>query len=926
MKKFLIILGAIFGVILIALIVTPMIFKDDIQKAVDEAMAENLNARVFYDPDGFNLSLISNFPNFTLGMSNFGIAGNAPFENDTLVSIGSFEVVVDLMSVIGGDQIMVNAIVLDQPNIMVKVLPDGQANYDITVPGEEEQTVSQDEPTGESTAFNVGIQRWEIKDGNIGYFDEATQAYATIAGLNHKGSGDFTQDLFDINTLTTIDGLTSGFENVEYLSNKSMQIDMTLSMDLPNAKYTFKDNEFKLGGFGFGFDGYVSMPGDDIDMDMTFSGREISIASLLSLIPGAYQEYLDGLTTSGEINFDGFVKGTYNENSLPSVNAKLGIANGKIVYADYPIPVEEINMSSELNVPGENMDDMTFRLSQFSMLVDGEKTEASMFFGNLQNYTWEFAMNGKLDLEKMMKVMPLDSMELKGKIDANFSTSGNMALIEAEKYDQIPADGSLGIRDFYFSSADLPQGFGISKSEMTFNPKEIALRSFDATLGKSDMQVTGSLSNFIGFALSKDQILKGTLTFNSSTFDLNEWMTDEEVEEEEVEDTLALEVVRIPQNIDFRMDSKINQILFDNLTIQDLDGLITIKDGLASLDNVDFELLEGDFVMNGAYNSVPENPEYDFGFSITEMSIPASFDAFNTVQKMAPMAENMTGNFSTDFKINGVLGQDMMPIYDLMYGKGVVQVKNASLQDKLAKGISKILQTGEEGLQISDVEANCEIKDGRLFVEPFEAKLAGRKATIWGSNGIDGSLDYNVASTIKSGAAGQAVNSLLSSVTGGKKLVGETVDLTVNIGGTYEDPKVGLGSAKPSGNKSGGGSAIDVAKDSAKGKVKEESQKAAKEQADKIIAQGKKQADKVRAEGKKQADKLRADAKKQRDKLVKDAGSNFLKKKAAQVAGDKVVKEAEKHAKKLEAESNKRADQIEAKAQKQADAIMAKAN
>ena len=42
--------------------------------------------------------------------------------------------------------------------------------------------------------------------------------------------------------------------------------------------------------------------------------------------------------------------------------------------------------------------------------------------------------------------------------------------------------------------------------------------------------------------------------------------------------------------------------------------------------------------MNGAYNSVSESPEYDFAFAIKEMSIPASFDAFNTVKKMAPMA------------------------------------------------------------------------------------------------------------------------------------------------------------------------------------------------------------------------------------------------------------------------------------------------
>ena len=52
MKKFLIILGSFLALLLAAIILIPIIFKDDIRKALDQAMEDNLRAEVYYDVDG----------------------------------------------------------------------------------------------------------------------------------------------------------------------------------------------------------------------------------------------------------------------------------------------------------------------------------------------------------------------------------------------------------------------------------------------------------------------------------------------------------------------------------------------------------------------------------------------------------------------------------------------------------------------------------------------------------------------------------------------------------------------------------------------------------------------------------------------------------------------------------------------------------
>ena len=851
--------------IFLVLVLVPIIFKDDIKKAVDEAMAENLRAKVFYDPSGFNLTLLSNFPNFTIGMENFGISGVDQFEGDTLVSVGSFEVIVDLMSVISGNQITINAITLDQPNIMVMVLPDGSANYDIAVESESEpESAAVSESSSSDTKFDVGIKKWEIKDGNLVYLDESMHFFTSVIGINHLGSGDFTQDLFDLVTTTTVDGLSMGFEGVEYMSDKKLNIDMTLSMDLPNAKYVFKENKISLNDFGFGFDGFVAMPGENIDMDITFSGQEITLKSVLSLIPGAYAEYLDGVQADGQIDFAGSVKGTYNETMMPTVTANLNVAGGNIKYAEYPIPMEQIEINTSLNVPGENMNDMTFDLEKFSMLLDGESVLASMSFGNLENYTWNFNLNGNLDLGKLLKVMPLEGMDMRGKINADFSTSGNMALIEAERYQDIPAKGNFSIKDFYFSSSDLPQGFGIKSTRASFSPKTISLDEFDATLGKSDMQMNGYLSNYIGFALSDEEVLTGKLDFNSNTFDLNEWMVEEDtIVTESGEDSLALEVVKIPKNIDFRLASSMKQILYDSMTIENLKGDIIVKNGAARLEGVDFDLLGGKFTMDGSYVTADvDDPLFDFQFAINNLSIPVSFQTFNTVQTLAPAAENMTGSFSTDFKIAGALGQDMMPLYDQMIGAGVVQIADASMSGtKVTSAIAAVtrLQGGDktEGVKLNDVTMQVEIKDGRVYVKPFDVVLNNYKTTISGSNGIDGTLDYRMEMVVPAGVVGNALNSALASFTGGKPAVGSTINLNLKVGGTYEDPKVGLAGSE-AGEESESSGVAASAGAAAKAKLDEEKKKAEEAAKAEVDKKKKEAEEKAKAE----AEKAKAEAEK----------------------------------------------------------------
>ncbi|MEM8893163.1 MAG: AsmA-like C-terminal region-containing protein [Bacteroidota bacterium] len=960
MKKVLIGLAVFLALVIIIVSVIPIIFKDDIKAAIDEQIDQNLNAEVFYDVDNLGLSLLSHFPSLSVGMDNFGIVGVDQFDGDTLVSVGSFEVAVNLFSLMGS-KIVVDGIYLNDAKINVIVLEDGSANYDIAVASEEVAQPEEESPGG---AIDIGIDRWEINDAVVIYDDRTLPFFMSLQGLNHSGSGDFGSNVFDMVSETAIAKIDVSFDGIEYLSDKQLAADITLGMDLNAMKFTFKENNIRLNDFGIGFDGFVAMPGDDINMDMTFGAKETAFKSVLSLVPGVFLEGFEDLKTSGEFQFDGKVAGTFNETTMPAFNvglqvsdamfqypdlptaitnintdmrvdnrdgnidnttinvsqfhmdmgnnpidAKLfiknlinydmdadvsarldlaelasmvpmeglnmkgifeanlkasgvydsiaqtiptidlnmALADGYVKYDEYPIPMEDMQMQASIINTSTKMAETVIKVDQFGMLLDGEKVGATLTLENLEDFTWDLAVHGAVDLEKVMKIFPQEGMELKGKIKADLDSKGKMSDVDAERYDRLTTAGNMEITDLYYVSEDLPQGFGIKSSQASFNPKAIQLKKFDATAGRSDMQVNGTIMNYMAYALEEDAILDGTVIFKSSRFDLNEWMSDEETPVTTEEDTTTLEVVKVPENINFLLRSSIDQVLYDNLTLTNLNGDIIVRDGAINLNGVGFNLLDGEFEMDGAYVTKDlENPEFDFDFGIQAMSISKSYEAFNMVQALAPIAQNITGDFSTNFKMSGALGQDMMPIYESLSGAGLIDVAKAAVKDvKILQSISSVTNLGSTSLNqgtiadITDLVLSAKIEGGRFAVDPFDINLGGRSANISGSTGLDGSLDYVINTSVPAGAAGSAVNSALASLTGGNNVVGDEINLKLALKGTYDNPQVGIAGAEPG---EGGATAgvqtavkqqaeqeLEVQKEKAKEELKEQQAEVEKE-------------------------------------------------------------------------------------------------
>ncbi len=917
MKKTLIVFLSLIVLVIVAAVAIPIIFKDDIKAAIDEELAKTINADIVFDVDDFSLSLFSNFPNLTVEVQNFGVINREPFEGEQLLGMESLEVEVSLKSVLIDDDMRLKGVVLNRPQIYVRILEDGSANYDIVISEEDSLVLEEEEAASE---FTFAIDHWEINNADIIYDDQTLPLRLEVKDLSHTGSGTFSEVLFDLTTNTTADTVNITYDGVKYLSNKKLDVDMVLGISDDYSKYTFKENTIRVNDFAVEFDGYFAMLEEAYEVGLTYASKDNSFKSLLSLVPEAYLEGFEAVKTKGSLSFGGAVKGIYNDDRLPAFSLSLEVADAMFQYPDLPTAATDINIKTTINNPDGIIDHTTVDVSRFHINLGGNPFDATLKVSELDDVKWDLKAEGEVDLKNIVEIMPMEGVTLAGLIDLNMQSSGKLSLVENEQYDQLTTAGSIKITDLKYTDKSQPYDVAINSADASFDPKEIKLSAFDAVIGKSDMQMSGNISNYIAYVLDSNQVLKGVINFTSTMLDLDEFMSEEETETV-AEDTTSLSVIPIPTNIDFVLNSKIETVKVMDMILTKAKGDVIIKKGIANLSNLVFNTLGGQFVVNGSYNAMDvKNPAYDFKLGIKDMSISESFKAFSTVQKYVPLAKNMLGNVSTDFNISGLLTQNMMPNYGSINGGGLLNIAKAALEKpKFLADLSSVTKLGGAGgsndkISLKDVLMTATIKDGELSVKPFDISIGNYTTNVSGKTSVDGKLDYRMDMKIPAGALGAQINSFLSKYAGGGN-TSSTIKLPISIGGTYDSPTYSL---------LGGGvkqQATTVIKDVVKEKVKENFDAAKEEQRKKILAEAQKQADDLTAEGQKAADKLRKEGYAQADNLIKEAGSNFFKKKLAEEAAKKLKISTDRKAQQLENEAKKKADALLATARKKADAV-----
>lgn len=781
MKKGLKIAAITVGVIIILMLLLPFAFQGKIADIVKTEGNKMLNAQ--FDFKKLNISLFRNFPQASVTLEDFWLKGTGEFANDTLVQAGEVTAAINLFSLFGDSGYDISKIFIEDTKLHAIVLPDGRANWNIMEP---DTTAATETPAAEeeSSPFKVKLQRFVIKNMNLIYDDQQGKMYADIQDFNATCAGDLGNERTTLKLEAETKSLTYKMNGIPFLANANISAEMDVDADLANNKYTLKDNTIRLNAIQAGIDGWVALKDPAIDMDLKLNTNDIGFKEILSLIPAIYATEFSSLKTDGTATLNATAKGTLLGDTVPAFNVDMQVKNAMFRYPALPAGVDQININANVQNPGGNIDLTTVDINPFSFRLAGNPFSLTAYVKTpVSDPDFKVEAKGILNLGMIKQVYPLGDMELNGTIDADMQMSGRLSSIEKEQYDRILAAGTIGLTDMKLKMQDMPD-VEIKKSLFTFTPKYLQLSETTVNIGKNDITADSRFENYIGYAL-KGTTLKGSLNIRSNYFNLNDFMsaTGEEMSSSgdvtTTDSVSSTGIVEVPRNIDFQMDANLKQVLFDKMSFNNMNGKLTVKDGKVDMKNLSMSTMGGNVVMNGYYSTADaKKPELKAGFKLTNIGFAQAYKELDMVQKMAPIFENLKGNFSGSINVLTDLDAAMSPILNTMQGDGNLSTRDLSLSgvkaiDQIADAVK---QPSLKEMKVKDMTLDFIIKDGRVETKPFDIQMGDYNLNLSGSTGLDQTIDYT--GKIKLPASAGNISKLM------------TLDL--RIGGSFTSPKVSV--------------------------------------------------------------------------------------------------------------------------------------
>jgi uncharacterized protein involved in outer membrane biogenesis len=567
--------------------------------------------------------------------------------------------------------------------------------------------------------------------------------------------------------------------------------------------------------------GHIEMDNEPFDFKVLFKNPEtaqyidamakgkINLADVTKFVK------LEGNTKlAGQVAADIFAKGNMSALQTQQGDFKAGgfldIKNLFYSSSAFPQPIQNGNIKVQVENTGGVADNTSVNIPSGHIELGQDPFDFTLALKNpMSSADFHGSAKGRFTLDNVKQFTAFEpGTTLSGILNADVKFAGNKTAIDKGEYDKINTSGTASLANVKYVSPDYPGGISIPGVNATFTPTNVTINNFSGSYLKSNFTGSGSLDNLVGYAL-KDEALKGTLNVAVDKMNLNDWMGTEPAPAPTPAaatpaptqaSSVTSEPFLVPGNIDITLNTNAGNVVYDKVDYNNINGTVRLADETVTLKDVKTEALNGTIAFNGSYSTKTNKKEPDIAinYDIKDVDIQKAFLSFNTVQKLMPIGQFLSGKLSSQLSMKGNLNGDMMPDLSSLTGKGNMLLLEGVLK-KFAplEKLASTLQISElQSISIKDIKNYIEFANGKVLVKPFPLKVKDIEMEIGGMHGFDQSLEYFIQMKVPRKYLGTAGNNLINNLAsqannkGIPVKLGDVINLNVKMGGSVSNPTI----------------------------------------------------------------------------------------------------------------------------------------
>ena len=760
--------GILLLLLLAFVLIFPGFFKARLIQMVENELARRFRAEITFED--VRVDLWRAFPRMNLGLEEIQVLGIESFQGDTLLRLESLDLRIDLNSVIGGKELDIHSLHLEGPELYARIDREHGPNWLIT------REVSTD-----SSSIVLDLQRYSIANAILHYRDEVAGTEAEFLELGHRGSLRLDGQSYELDAVTEVGSASLYASGAQWLRDQSLELAGLALIDLEQSSWMLEEYVLLSSGLHINIDGGINLDAGIPNADLSFGLQESSLEELIALIPEAWQSQAGDWEASGQLAFNGFLKGSWEAGNWPESRGDLNLKDGAMSMdaGTEPARLEKLNVAMGWKLPAGPLSGLSLAFDQVQgQLQQGAERGSFDFSGRIDDPLQKMKVEGSARADLNLRLLEpflggeaLGIDHLEGDLELDATVSGSLAEAMKGRHDRLKWSGDMKVANGMYESDLLPMPVYFDQLDLILAPVRFQLNKAMLRAGNSDLSLTGSLEDPLRTLLQGDGI-RTNLRMESGMLDLNEWVIDSSASS----GGSGTRYREIPEGITASVEvPNISALEVEDLKLAQVSGTARIDQGVLTVERAKGKGLGGQLEGTGTY-SVPESgvPEMKLGIKAEQLDMTQTIDAFDVLSQIAPIAPLLKGRLNTEFVLSGSLDEALYPKLNTLDGEIFTQLLNADwigelpLSDGIiGQGLSRYIETDKlQDFRLDGIRTWFELTDGRVALEePVLLRNADAAMALSGSHGLDMTMDYRLELDVPTswlGIAGTGISALSS--------------------------------------------------------------------------------------------------------------------------------------------------------------------
>jgi hypothetical protein len=720
-------------------------------------------------------------------------------------------------------QVVVDAIVLDEPRILVEIDADNISNLPVLATsgestGTEPETTSSDEGPGAAMAFL--IQRLQINDAHLSYRDATTGMVLNVDGLDQRLrlAGDLAGgELRNISLDGLIEIAALGVElptqfavplegirlRVEHRAALNLAGDF---LTLDHLAVTVQELELE----GAGTVQALSSP-EARKVSLRLGAGPVDVGQLIRSLPaelltltGPDGKSTEGPEVDGVLRVDVAIDGPFGADSIPAVNGTAAVERFALGYKGMGEVVSELEGKLAFSLDSVVSDGISGRLL-------GEPLHLTFSLHDLAAPHARASVKTALNLTraKAQNLLP-DSIDAAGRVALDLALDTRLLTPETGT-----VDGSVEFQGIRLRAPALEEAIAIESGALAFQGQRLSAEGVAVQIGESDLTMNLDARDWLPFALGDSAALpRVTFDTRSKLLDLDAIlgpadtltygamffarMTERPIDGRPVAEVAREAGLGLPPlpPMELKGTVRAGEIRRDGLVLRDVVIGLGANGERLELTDARFQMMGGG-IQVAAQVGMPLRRAGDemalaypvaFSFQVEDVGAAPFFDTFT------PFRDHLSGSLLLVGTGSAVLDETLLPLRESVNASGTAAVGEGELVNwpALKKLGEELGAVGFDTLTFKDWVGKFSISGPRIMLHETAIASGDMAVSAAGSLDFNGELDFGATIGLSREITSRIRGDLASRLTGAAASEDGRVPIGVRLTGPALKPVIKL--------------------------------------------------------------------------------------------------------------------------------------